>query len=131
MTPTRKRMPSERVSITRKFVINATIKEEVVPINGYLTVGFFDDGTPGEIFIKMDRQGSEVSGFIDAWAISVSMLLQLGMPLQSIIDKFRGSRFEPSGLTGDPEHPFAASPLDLISRLLARYVDGPPDAQKK
>ena len=88
---------------------------------GYLTVGLYDDnGAPGEIFFKMDRQGSEISGLLDAWSIAVSMLLQQGTPLQAVVDKYRGMQFEPSGTTGDKHLPFARSPLDYVARWLER-----------
>lgn len=124
----RRRLPDERKSRTHKFEIRTQRNDErgipqPITVKGYLTVGFYDDGGVGEIFVKLDQQGSEVSGFVDAWATSVSLLLQLGMPLSDIVRKFRGSRFEPSGMTGDPDIPIAKSPVDYICRILeARYL---------
>jgi len=112
----REKLPAERQSLTRRFVIGGE--------KGYLTVGLYEDGRPGELFVKMDQQGSSVSGFIDAWAISVSMLLQMGMPLDTIINKFRGMRFGPEGMTDDPQIRMATSPVDYIVRWLeAKFVD--------
>jgi ribonucleoside-diphosphate reductase alpha chain len=114
----RERLPNERQGVTHRFTIGSPDRK------GYLTVGLYEDGRPGEIFIKMDRQGTAVSGFIDAWAIAVSMLLQTGTPMQAIIDKFKGLSFEPEGMTGNPEIPIAKSPIDYIVRWLEkRYGD--------
>lgn len=87
-------------------------------VKGYLTVGFYEDGTVGEIFVKMDRMGSEVSGMLDSWAIAFSMLLQRGADLCELIKKYKGAQFEPSGMTGDQRIPFARSPVDYICRIL-------------
>lgn len=106
----RQRLPDERQGITHKFTIDG--------VKGYLTVGLYDDGRVGEIFAKMDRQGSQVSGFVDAWAIAVSMLLQTGTPVEKIVEKFRGARFDPSGCTDNPQIVFAKSPIDYIVRWL-------------
>lgn len=112
----RKKLPIEREAITHRFVVGEH--------KGYLTVGFYEDGTPGEIFVKMDQQGSQVSGFADAWAISVSMNLQMGMPLEEICSKFRSFRFEPSGMTENKNIRIALSPIDYIARwLYGRFVD--------
>ena len=114
--PVRYKMPRERSGITHKFTING--------VKGYLTVGQYEDGGLGEIFVKMDKQGSQVSGFVDAWAIAVSMMLQVGVPLSEIIAKFRGMHFEPSGMTGVPEIRFAQSPIDYVVRWLdMRFVE--------
>lgn len=107
-------MPPERHGLTFKFKIGAG-KDEV---KGYITANNYEDGTLGEIFIKMDKQGSQVSGFCDAWAISVSMLLQAGMDPMEIARKFKGMSFEPAGITGNPAIPFAKSPIDYVARWL-------------
>jgi ribonucleoside-diphosphate reductase alpha chain len=107
-------------------VIDAEIEEvqqETSPgqtYKGYLNVGLYDDGSPGEIFLKMDRQGSEVSGFADAWAIAISMLLQHGVSLHTIVDKFKAMRFEPSGMTETDGIRIAKSPVDYVCHYLAR-----------
>jgi ribonucleoside-diphosphate reductase alpha chain len=108
-------MPPERSGITHKFRIGEA--------KGYLTVNTYDDGVPGEIFMKMDKQGSQVSGFCDAWAIAVSIMLQLGVPLDYIVSKYKGARFEPEGMTGNPKIRFAQSPVDYVVRWLElRYL---------
>jgi ribonucleoside-diphosphate reductase alpha chain len=104
----RRKLPNERKSITHKFAIGGH--------EGYLTVGMYDDGTPGEIFIKMAKEGSTLSGIMDAFALSVSIALQYGVPLRALIDKFVNSRFEPSGYTGNPEIRYAKSIVDYIGR---------------
>jgi ribonucleoside-diphosphate reductase alpha chain len=89
----------------------------------------YDDGTPGEIFIKMAKEGSTLSGIMDAFALSVSIALQYGVPLRALIDKFVNSRFEPSGYTGNPEIRYAKSIVDYIGRWVGSkfvsrdYVD--------
>ena len=106
----RKRLPAERKSITHKFNVGGH--------EGYLTVGMYDDGTPGEIFIKMSKEGSTLSGFMDGFAMSVSIGLQYGVPLKSLVDKFVNTRFDPSGFTSNPEIRYAKSVLDYIGRYL-------------
>ncbi len=116
----RKRLPDERTALTHKFKIKA--KEGTV--KGYLTIGHYPDGSVGEIFVKMDQQGSQVSGFVDSWAVAVSLLLQMGMSLEEITRKFRGCRFEPSGMTDNPNIRIAQSPVDYIARYLeGKYID--------
>jgi ribonucleoside-diphosphate reductase alpha chain len=82
-------------------------------------VGLFEDGTPGEIFLVMAKEGSTISGFADAFAQAVSYCLQYGVPLQTLVDKFSHSRFEPSGMTKNPEVRFAKSIVDYIFRWMA------------
>ncbi len=106
----RRKLPSERTSITHKFSIGGH--------EGYLTVGKYEDGTPGEIFIKMAKEGSTLSGIMDAFALSVSIALQYGVPLKALVDKFVNSRFEPSGFTGNPKIHYAKSVVDYIGRWL-------------
>ncbi len=111
----RRRLPEERNAITHKF--------SVAGHEGYITVGQYDDGTPGEIFVKMSKQGSVVSGLMDSFAIAISMALQYGVPLNTLIDKFSHTRFEPSGWTGNKEIPMAKSVVDYIFRWMAlRYM---------
>jgi ribonucleoside-diphosphate reductase alpha chain len=107
----RRRLPDERQSITHKFSIGGH--------EGYLTVGMYEDGTPGELFIVMAKEGSVVSGLMDSFATSVSLALQYGVPLQVLVDKFSHTRFEPSGFTGNPAIPIAKSITDYIFRWLA------------
>jgi ribonucleoside-diphosphate reductase alpha chain len=106
----RHKLPNERHSITHKFTIGGH--------EGYLTVGKYEDGAAGEIFIKMAKEGSTLSGIMDGFALSVSIALQYGVPLKALVDKFIHTRFEPSGFTGNPEIPYAKSVLDYIARYL-------------
>jgi len=106
----RRKLPNERNSITHKFSVGGH--------EGYLTVGKYDDGAPGEIFIKMAKEGSTLSGIMDGFALSVSIALQYGVPLRAMIDKFVNARFEPSGFTGNKEIPYAKSIIDYIGRWL-------------
>ena len=106
----RRKLPAERDSITHKFSIGGH--------EGYVTVGKYKDGEPGEIFIKMAKEGSTLSGIMDAFALSVSISLQYGVPLRALVDKFVNSRFEPSGYTGNPEIRYAKSIVDYLGRWL-------------
>src|SRR5271155_166956 len=113
--PSRRKLPNERSSITHKFSIGGH--------EGFLTVGKYEDGAPGEIFIKMAKEGSTLSGIMDAFALSVSIALQYGVPLRALVDKFVNSRFEPSGYTGNPEIRYAKSIVDYIGRWLgAKFI---------
>ena len=112
----RRLLPNERAGLTHKFKIGPGEDE----VKGYITTGCYEDGRLGEVFVKMDKQGTQVSGFVDAWSISVSMLLQAGMPVTDIMDKFKNMSFEPAGLTGNPEIPFAKSPIDYVARWLEK-----------
>ncbi|MDQ1349536.1 MAG: ribonucleoside-diphosphate reductase alpha chain, partial [Acidobacteriota bacterium] len=109
--PGRRKLPDERRSITHKFSINGH--------EGYITVGVYDDGQPGEIFLVMAKEGSTISGLMDAFATMVSLSLQYGVPLRALVDKFSHTRFEPSGFTKNPEIPIAKSITDYIFRWLA------------
>jgi ribonucleoside-diphosphate reductase alpha chain len=104
----RRKLPAERNSITHKFSVGGH--------EGYITVGMYDDRQPGEIFIKMAKEGSTLSGIMDAFALSVSISLQYGVPLRALVDKFVNSRFEPSGYTGNPDIRYAKSIVDYIGR---------------
>jgi ribonucleoside-diphosphate reductase alpha chain len=109
--PIRRKLPNERQSITHKFSIGGH--------EGYITVGLFDDGTPGEVFITMAKEGSTISGLMDSFATTVSYALQYGVPLKFFVDKFSHVRFEPSGWTGNPQVPYAKSIMDYLFRWLA------------
>ncbi|MGA9921109.1 MAG: vitamin B12-dependent ribonucleotide reductase [Candidatus Dormiibacterota bacterium] len=109
--PARHRLPSERAAITHKFDIQGH--------EGYLTVGLYEDGQPGEIFLKMAKEGSTLSGMMDSFATSISVALQYGVPLRLFCAKFAHTRFEPAGYTGNPEIPIAKSIVDYIFRWLA------------
>jgi ribonucleoside-diphosphate reductase alpha chain len=119
-TPKRRRLPDERQALTHKF--------DIAGHEGYITVGLFEDGTPGEIFLTMAKEGSTISGFADAFAQAISYSLQYGVPLQALVDKFSHARFEPSGMTKNPEVRFAKSIVDYIFRWMAtKFLS--PDAQ--
>ena len=108
--PVRRKLPDERQSITHKFVIGNH--------EGYIHVGLYPDGTPGELFITMSKEGSTISGLMDSFATAVSLGLQYGVPLRSIVDKFSRTRFEPSGWSGHEDIGHASSVLDYIARWL-------------
>jgi ribonucleoside-diphosphate reductase alpha chain len=109
--PVRRRLPDERRAITHKF--------DIMGHEGYITVGLFEDGSPGEVFLVMAKEGSTISGFADAFAQAISYALQYGVPLQVLVDKFSHTRFEPSGMTKNPEVRFAKSIVDYIFRWMA------------
>ncbi len=108
--PRRRRLPDERRAITHKFSIGGH--------EGYLTVGMYEDGSPGELFCVMAKEGSVVSGLMDSFATAVSLALQYGVPMQVLSDKFSHTRFEPSGFTGNPQLPIAKSIIDYIFRWM-------------
>ncbi|HZR83455.1 MAG TPA: intein-containing adenosylcobalamin-dependent ribonucleoside-diphosphate reductase, partial [Candidatus Binatia bacterium] len=108
--PVRRRLPADCRSIRHKF--------DVAGHEGYIHVGFYDDGTPGEIFIKMAKEGSTISGLMDTIATLTSMSLQYGVPLDALVSKFSHVRFEPSGFTKNAEVPYAKSLTDYIFRFL-------------
>ncbi|HEY5936862.1 MAG TPA: vitamin B12-dependent ribonucleotide reductase [Kofleriaceae bacterium] len=107
----RYKLPDERASFTHKFSIGGH--------EGYITVGMYEDGSPGEIFVRMAKEGSVIAGLMDSFATSISLALQHGVPLHVLIDKFKGTRFEPSGFTGNQEIPIATSIMDYLFRWLA------------
>jgi len=107
----RRRLPDERKAITHKFRIGNQ--------DGYLTVGLYEDGSPGELFITMSKEGSFVSGLMDSFAIAISFSLQYGVPLKFLVDKYAHKRFEPSGFTDNPQIQIAKSVVDYIFRWMA------------
>jgi len=109
--PARRRLPDEREAITHKFSIAGH--------EGYVTVGRYEDGTAGELFVVMSKEGSVVSGLLDSFATAVSLALQYGVPLKVLVDKFSHSRYEPSGFTNNPQIRMAKSITDYIFRWLA------------
>ena len=108
--PYRRRLPDERRAVTHKY--------QVAGHEGYITVGLYPDGQPGEIFLKMAKEGSTVSGLMDTLATMASLALQYGVPLRDLVSKFTHVRFEPSGFTGNPEVPIAKSIVDYIFRWM-------------
>ena len=117
--PGREKLPDERQAITHKFSIAGH--------EGYITVGMYEDGRPGEVFIVMAKEGSTLSGMMDSFATAISLALQYGVPLQVLCDKFRHTRFEPSGFTGHAEIRMASSITDYLFRWLAlKFLDKGP-----
>src|SRR5712692_1459011 len=114
--PRRRKLADERKSITHKF--------DIAGHEGYITVGMYEDGTPGEIFVSMSKQGSTISGLMDSFATAISYALQYGVPLKFLVDKFAHMRFEPSGFTKNPQIPYAKSIVDYLFRWLAsKFLD--------
>jgi ribonucleoside-diphosphate reductase alpha chain len=115
--PERRRLPDERRAITHHFSVGGQ--------EGYLTVGLYEDGQPGELFLKMSKEGSTVSGLMDSFATAVSLALQYGVPLAVLCQKFSYMRFEPSGWTGNPDIGYAKSIMDYMFRWLQlRFLQG-------
>ena len=119
--PLRRRLPDTRRSITHKF--------NVAGHEGYLTVGLYDDGTPGELFITMAKEGSTIGGVMDSLGTAISIALQYGVPVESLVTKFTHQRFEPAGMTHNPDIPFAKSLVDYIFRWMGmEFIPGYRDA---
>jgi len=113
----RNRLPSERRSRTHRF--------EIAGHEGYLIVGTYPNGQPGEIFITMAKEGSTIAGLMNSFALAISIALQHGAPLKLLCEKFSHTRFEPSGWTGNPEIGYAKSIMDYIFRYLhLRFIEG-------
>ena len=109
--PVRRKLPRSRRSLTLEF--------RVADCKGFVTIGEYDDGRPGEIFVRVSKQGSTLAGIMDAFAISLSHGLQYGVPLRAFVDAFTGMRFEPAGMTDDPDLRIATSLIDYLFRRLA------------
>ena len=109
--PVRRKLPDERRAIIHKF--------DIAGYKGYITVGLFEDGSPGEMFLVMSKEGSTISGFADSFAQAISYALQYGVPLQVLVDKFSHARFEPAGLTKNPDVRIAKSIVDYVFRWMA------------
>jgi ribonucleoside-diphosphate reductase alpha chain len=109
--PVRKRLPKKRTSVTTSF--------SVAGAEGYMTAGMYEDGSLGEVFLKLGKQGSTLAGVMDAFSIGISLALQHGVPLETYISKFTNMRFEPAGMTDDPDIRIAQSVMDYIFRRLA------------
>src|SRR5437899_4045790 len=111
----REKMPAERASVTHKFSVGGH--------EGYITVGLYEDSRPGEVFIKMSKEGSTLSGVMDGLALTISIGLQYGVPIKVFVDKLVNTRFEPSGITANPNIRFVSSVLDYIARWLGgRFI---------
>ena len=114
--PTRERLPKRRHSQTTSFTVGGA--------EGYLTAGTYDDGRLGEVFLKFGKQGSTLAGVMDAFSIVTSVALQYGVPLETFVEKFTNMRFEPAGMTDDPDVRMAQSLMDYVFRRLALdYLD--------
>jgi len=110
MLATRQTLNTTRESLTHKFKIDR--------YEGYLTIGLYPDGTPGEIFIKIAKEGSAISGMCQAFCRAFSIALQYGLPVNEAVKRFKGMRFEPNGLTNNPEIPEADSIIDYVAKFL-------------
>ena len=121
--PVRRKLEDDRASVTHKFSIAGH--------EGYVTVGLYPDGTPGEVFIRMAKEGSTIAGIMDSFATSISYCLQYGVPLKFLVAKFGHVRFEPMGWTGNPQIPFAKSIPDYIFRWMGLKFLGPEYAENE
>ncbi len=110
MLQTRRSLQPTRDSITHKFTIDGH--------EGYLTIGHYPDGSPGEVFIKISKEGSAISGFCQAFCRAFSLALQLGLSVEEAVVRFKGMKFEPYGMTGNPDIPQADSIIDYVARFL-------------
>lgn len=110
MVANRQTLSPVRESITHKF--------QIMGHEGYLTIGLFDTGLPGEVFIKMSKEGSTLSGLIQAYCRAFSLALQYGLPLDEAVRRFKGMRFEPMGATSNPDIPEALSIIDYVARYI-------------
>ncbi len=117
MVASRQSLTPVRDSVTHKF--------QIMGHEGYLTIGLFESGLPGEIFIKMSKEGSTLSGLIQAYCRAFSLAIQYGLPLNEACRRFKGMRFEPMGTTSNPDIPEAMSIIDYVARYLElHYVSG-------
>ena len=110
MLATRQSLTQTRESLTHKFTIGRH--------EGYLTIGLYPDGTPGELFIKIAKEGSAISGMCQAFCRAFSIALQYGLPVEEAVKRFKGMRFEPNGMTSNPEIPEADSIIDYVAKYL-------------
>ena len=110
--PRRRRLSDERKAITHKFHVGTTCE-------GYITVGLYEDGQPGEIFVVLSKEGAEISGLVDSFATAISIGLQYGVPLKVLVNKYVHAKYEPAGATQNPNIPHAKSIVDYIFRWLA------------
>ena len=121
--PRRERLPDTRRSVTHKFSVGGH--------EGYITVGLYDDGRPGELFITMAKEGSTIGGLMDAFGTAVSMSLQYGVPLEVYVKKFSHTRFEPWGYTKNPDIPVAKSLVDYLFRWMGtEFIPGYREANR-
>jgi ribonucleoside-diphosphate reductase alpha chain len=123
LRPHRRKLPEVRAAVTHKFSIAGH--------DGYLTVGQYEDGTAGELFLKMAKEGSTISGLMDSFAIMTSLALQYGVPLKAMVDKFSHTRFEPAGFTQNPDIPYAKSVMDYVFRWLGIHYRTGESAEER
>lgn len=117
MIATRQSLPATRASLTHKFSVGGH--------EGYLTVGLHEDGRPGELFLKISKEGSTVSGLCQAFCRAFSLAMQYGLPVEDAVERFKGMRFEPQGMTSNGDIPEASSIVDYIARFLEfEFVEG-------
>lgn len=116
MVAQRETLPRIRHSITHKF--------QIMGHEGYLTIGLFDYGQPGEIFIKMSKEGSTLAGLVQGFSQAISLAIQYGLPLEEVVRRYKGMRFEPHGMTTNPDIPEAMSIFDYIARYLEQHFLG-------
>lgn len=114
--PQRKILPVTRESITHKFAVGSH--------EGYLTIGLYPDGRPGEVFLKMSKEGSTISGMTQAFSRAFSLAIQHGLSVEDAVARFKGMRFEPMGTTSNPEIPECSSIVDYIARFLELHFTG-------
>lgn len=128
----REHLPDERDSVTKKFEIHG-LDEKGRPMKytGYLIVGLYPDGRPGELFVRFAKIGGRQGALMDAWATVLSIALQSGVSLKTLTSKFSWGRFEPAGLTNDKNIPICTSPLDYICKWLNRRFDVDVDGEDK
>lgn len=120
--PVRTHLPDTRHSVTHKFLVGEH--------EGYITVGFYDDGRPGEVFVKIAQHGSMISGLLDTIAVLTSLALQFGVPVEMLVRKFEYTRFEPSGWTKNPELRHVHSIVDYLFRWLGKQCSEKYRAEK-
>lgn len=117
MVATRQALPTTRDSLTHKFSVDRH--------EGYLTIGLYPDGRPGEIFIKIAKEGSAISGMCQAFCRAFSLALQFGLSIEEAVARFKGMRFEPMGATSNPDIPEASSIVDYVACYLEREFGSP------
>lgn len=122
MLAARQALPSSRDSVTHKFAVDGH--------EGYLTIGLYPDGTPGELFIKISKAGSALSGMCQAFCRAFSLAIQHGLTVREAVLRFKGMRFEPLGMTNNPEIPNAESIVDYVARYLELHFDDPDSLRR-
>lgn len=122
MLAARKALPATRDSVTHKFAVDGH--------EGYLTIGLYPDGTPGELFLKISKEGSALSGMCQAFCRAFSLAIQHGLTVREAVLRFKGMRFEPLGMTNNPEIPKAESIVDYVARYLELHFSEPDNLRR-